>query len=114
MQQTLRIEKQEFKMPYELRPGQGQLFKNRDRGNNDRAPNLKGTALLALADGTTVELDIAAWTRESERAGRWLSLSIKLKQNREAAQPRLNGGRARFNDYVNEHGMPVDDEDISF
>ena len=100
---------------FELRPGQGQLFKNRDRGNNDRAPTLKGSALLELADGSTVELDIAAWTKESEKAGKWLSLSVKLK----AAQPvrstgasiAQNAGRQRFNERVAKVGTPLDELD---
>ena len=65
-------------MPYEQRPNSGQLFKNRDR-KNDKAPNLKGAGLLELEDGSLVELDIGGWTRESEKAGKWISLSIKLK-----------------------------------
>jgi hypothetical protein len=30
-------------------------------------------------NGQLYELDIAAWTKQSERAGKFLSLSIKLK-----------------------------------
>jgi hypothetical protein len=103
-------------MPYEHRPNSGSLFKNRNKGDNEKAPNLKGTALLELPDGTTVELDIAAWTRESEHAGKWLSLSVKLKQQRPIRQHFNNddGGRQDFNEFVNRHGTPVDDEDVPF
>jgi hypothetical protein len=112
-------------MAYELRPGQGQLFKNRDRGNNDRAPNLKGTALLQLADGTTVELDIAAWTKESDKAGKWLSLNVKLKGEQPIRQHFDNptGSREHFTQRVAEMGSQIDDtpsqerpdqDDISF
>jgi hypothetical protein len=103
-------------MPFQNRPGQGALFKNRDHEKNPKSPNLKGDALLELADGTTVELDLAAWTRDSERAGKWLSLSIKLKQERPIRQRFGNedGSRHDFNDYVNQHGTPVDDQDVPF
>jgi hypothetical protein len=93
-------------MPYEQRPGQGSLFKNRDKGNNERAPNLKGTGLLELADGSLIELDIAAWTKESQKAGKWLSLTIKLKQDRPIRQ--------RFNQRVQEMGSDIDDANIEY
>src|SRR5215470_12584962 len=97
-------------MPYELKPGQGQLFKNRNRGDNDRAPNLKGTALLQLEDGSTVELDIAAWSRESDKAGKWLSLTVKPKAARQQFDSNTNAGHQRFNDRVQEMGTPIDDD----
>jgi hypothetical protein len=65
-------------MAFEKKPGTGALFRNRDRDDNDRAPNLKGYALVEI-NGEPYELDIGAWTRESERAGKWLSLRVKLK-----------------------------------
>ena len=110
-------------MPFENRPGQGALFKNRDHEKNPRSPNLKGDARLELADGSTVELDIAAWTKESERADKWLSLAIRLKPERPIRQPFDGpGGRERFNDDVNQYGTRVggpstqqgDDEDVPF
>ena len=60
------------------RPNTAALFVNRKRGDNAKAPNLKGTGNIVI-DGGTYDLDIAAWTRESPKAGRWLSLSIELK-----------------------------------
>lgn len=80
----------------------GQLFKNRDKGNNQKAPNLKGNALLELADASTVEFDIAAWTRESERAGRWLALSIKLE-----GAPETPTSRAQLPPHGHGAPMPV-------
>jgi len=68
-------------MAFQQKPGQGALFRNRDRGDNERAPNLKGTALVLVGD-QILELEIAAWTRESEKAGKWLSLSVKAKSIR--------------------------------
>jgi hypothetical protein len=81
-------------MAYEHRPGQGSLFKNKDALGNPRAPNLKGSALIQNCD-QFYELDLAAWTKKSDRAGKWLSLSVKLKQQRKPAP-----GRAAFNERV--------------
>jgi hypothetical protein len=77
-------------MPWENKPGNGALFRNRDKSDGDNRPTLKGTALLQLEDGQTVELDIAAWTRESDKAGRWLSLSVKPKVIRQQFDQRPN------------------------
>ena len=60
------------------RPNSAALFVNRNRGTNEKAPNLKGDGTVEI-DGATYELDIAAWTKESPKAGKWLSLSIKVK-----------------------------------
>lgn len=61
-------------MAYELKEGQGSLFKNNKVSVN--APDCKGSVLI---NGQLYE--IAGWKRESERAGTWLSLSVKLKQD---------------------------------
>ena len=92
---------------FENRPGQGALFKNRDR-KNDRAPNLKGDALLQLETGELVEVEVAAWTKESEKAGRWLSLSVKPKTIRQRFD-NANAGRQRFNQRVAEEGQDIDE-----
>jgi hypothetical protein len=46
-------------MPYERRPNSGALFRNRDKGNNPKAPHLKGDALVEI-EGQLCELDLAA------------------------------------------------------
>ena len=84
-------------MPFEQRPNSGSLFKNRER-KNDKAPNLKSTGLLELEDGSLIELELAAWTKESQKAGKWLSLTIRLKGARQARQ---SSGR--------QHGADLDD-----
>jgi hypothetical protein len=48
-----------------------------------RRRDIKGDALLQLADGSIVELDIGAWLKESPKAGKFYSLSVKLKQSRD-------------------------------
>ena len=96
-------------MAYTHRTNSASLFVNRER-KNDNAPQLTGSGLLELADGSFVELDIAAWTRESPKAGKWLSLSIKLKDATRQARP--SNGRQHVSDYVNQHGTAFDDEGI--
>jgi hypothetical protein len=110
-------------MAFQNRPGQGALFKNRDHAKNPKSPNLKGDALLQLEDGSTVEIELAAWTKEGPTAGKWLSLSVKPKQIRQ----HFESGRDReeFDRRVQEIGTPLegdldaafgakDDEDIRF
>ena len=118
-------------MPYKLKPGQGQLFRNREK-KEDRHPNVKGNAMIDASavhqylaehpDATTMPLELAAWTKESDRAGKWLSFSVKLKQDRDSTQSRSGGGREQFNKRVQEVGSDIDaafgdkpeDSDISF
>lgn len=57
-------------MPFELKDGQGNLFRN-DRKEEDKHPDYKGQAMI---DGTLY--DIAAWLKEGKK-GKFLSLSIK-------------------------------------
>jgi hypothetical protein len=68
-------------MSWETKPGTGSLFRNRNKGGNQKAPNLKGEALIEI-NGQLYPVDIAARVKESEKAGRWLSLTIKLKEAR--------------------------------
>jgi hypothetical protein len=74
---------------FELCRNLGTLFRNREKGNNLKAPDLKGDGLIEIG-GHLYELDLAAWTKQTERAGKFLSLSIKVKKHRDAAQARAN------------------------
>jgi len=67
-------------MAYDNR-NSGVLFKNTKRGDNPKAPTLKGTGHVTIG-GVDYELDIAAWTHESAKAGKFLSLAIKLRGER--------------------------------
>lgn len=91
-------------MSFEQKPNSGSLFVNRGREKNPKAPNLKGSALLELESGELIELDIAAWVRESEKAGKWLSLSVKVKQP--SSDARSGAGHAA--------AEQVEDSDIPF
>lgn len=62
-------------MAYELREGQGSLFKN-DHKSKDSHPGARGEALIG-----GVVYEISAWTKEG-RKGRFQSLSFKPKQER--------------------------------
>lgn len=65
-------------MAFELREGQGSLFKN-DRKEKDSQPGARGEAMIG-----GVLYEISAWTKEG-RKGRFQSLSFKPKQQRRQA-----------------------------
>jgi hypothetical protein len=96
-------------MAFQNRPGQGALFRNREKKT---ANHLKGDALLQLEDGTTVEIELAAWVKEGPKAWPWLSLSVKPKAIRQRFEP--NGGREQFDGRVQQIGTPLDDLEQAF
>lgn len=57
-------------MAYELKEGQGSLFKN-ERREKDTHPNLTGKIKVA-----GVVYWISGWTKDGEK-GKWISLSVK-------------------------------------
>lgn len=63
-------------MAYELKEGQGSLFRN-ERKEKDSHPSARGEALIG-----GVLYEIASWTKEG-RKGKFQSLSFKPKQQRE-------------------------------
>lgn len=71
-------------MAFELREGQGTLFRNTKR-TSDNAPHARGEALIG-----GVLYEIAAWTREG-RNGKFQSLAIKPKQDRLDSQDAGSG-----------------------
>jgi len=62
-------------MAYELREGQGSLFKN-DNRTADNQPNARGEAMIG-----GVLYEVSAWTKEG-RKGKFQSLAFKPKQAR--------------------------------
>lgn len=62
-------------MAYELKEGQGSLFKNDKQ--NDRQPDFKGSILIG---GTTYE--IAAWNKTSRNGLSYMSLQASLPRER--------------------------------
>ncbi len=65
-------------MAYEMKPGQGSLFKNDTKGN-DKAPGYRGTILTPGGE----LLEIAAWVKEGKK-GKFFSLSVKEPRERPA------------------------------
>lgn len=59
----------------------GVLFRNKDKQEGDNRPSMKGFLTL---NGN--EYEVAAWKKESEKAGVFLSLSVKPKQARQEQQ----------------------------
>lgn len=59
-------------MAYELREGQGSLFRN-ERKEQDSHPGMTGTALIG-----GVEYWVSSWKKEGKK-GPWLSLAFKPK-----------------------------------
>lgn len=88
-------------MAYELKDGQGSLFKN-DKREKDTHPHATGTAMIG-----GVEYWVSAWTKEGAK-GKFQSLAFKPKVERaseirrEASKPsygeQSGGGRRELDD----------------
>lgn len=68
-------------MAFELREGQGSLFKNGKREEGSNQPNARGDCMIG-----GVVYEISAWTKESRLGIKFQSLSFKPKQERTPAQ----------------------------
>jgi hypothetical protein len=94
-------------MSYEQRPGATNLFSNRKKGDNEKAPDYKGDISLEI-DGQLCQLEAAVWERESQKAGKYLGLSLKLKLKHDRDSTRPNtGGRDQAS-----HAERPDDNDL--
>lgn len=75
-------------MAYEMRVGQGQLFKSKAR-KSDKSPSLSGK--LMLPNGVVVW--VSGWTRETAAGEKWISLqlgdAVDGQQAHQAAVSRL-------------------------
>ncbi len=69
-------------MAYEQKPGQGSLFQNTAK-EKDSHPDYRGDANI---DGVTYE--IAGWRKVAKSGKPYLSLSLKVKQERQQETPR--------------------------
>jgi hypothetical protein len=92
-------------MAYRQKPGQTNLFSNRDK-TSDKHPDFKGECQVEI-EGRLYPLDIAMWRKQSDRAGEFFSVSIRLKSQQ---QTRPNAGRQHFNERVAQLGQPIDDD----
>jgi uncharacterized protein (DUF736 family) len=61
-------------MAFELKDGQGTLFKN-DKKGNEKAPDYRGEAMI---DG--VMHKVAGWLKDGKN-GKWMSLKLEVKQD---------------------------------
>jgi hypothetical protein len=62
-------------MAYEMKPGQGSMFKN-DKKTTDTHPDYKGSVMLP--DGT--ECWISGWIKRPEGKTPFMSLSVQAKE----------------------------------
>jgi hypothetical protein len=76
---------------FEKRDMSGALFRNNKKGN-EKAPNSRGYVIIA-----GVEYELSGWTRESDKAGRWVSLAVKCKDDAPASG---NGKQQDFDDDI--------------
>ena len=74
-------------MAYELREGQGSLFKNKYKKTDDH-PNARGELLI---DGVLYE--VSAWTKKTKLGEPWQSLQLKRKEPRPQAEPAWGSDR---------------------
>ena len=58
-------------MAYEMRVGQGQLFKSKNR-KSEKSPNMSGK--LMLPNGVVVY--VSGWTKETAAGEKWISLQL--------------------------------------
>ena len=72
-------------MAFEPKPNTGSLFKNTFKKEGDKQPTLRGdifldkTFLINMMDiskGPLVKLQISAWSGESDKVGKYLTLNI--------------------------------------
>jgi hypothetical protein len=108
--QTARLPKGEkVDMPQYDNSNSGALFSNKDHQTNEKAPNLKGPGRVTIG-GVEYELDIAGWVKQSEKAGKFISLRIKLKGEQPMQQRVDNAGlgKQQFNQRVQAMGTEID------
>ncbi len=61
-------------MAYELKNGQGSLFRNKDKQPDSKQPDARGELMI---DGVLYE--VAGWIKEG-KSGKWTSLAVKPKE----------------------------------
>ena len=70
-------------MAFEQRPNTGTLFRNGELASNPKAPNMWAMRYCSSPMAVSLSLDIAAWLKERPKAGKFYSLSARLKQSRD-------------------------------
>jgi len=68
-------------MAYEPKDGSGALFKN-DKGGNEARPDYRGDLML-----NGVQYEISSWLKTAQNGNKFMSLSVKPKQERQQSAP---------------------------
>ena len=68
-------------MGYELREGQGSLFRNKQKETGDNKPNLTGEAKV-----NGIVYRVSAWTKLTKNGEKWLSLNIQPPKDQDVKQ----------------------------
>ena len=72
---------------YEQRDNSGSLFPNDKKGDNEKAPNLKGEGKYVCPHcGESSGLWLSGWTRTTAKGLKWLSLSLQPKEQQAKAR----------------------------
>ena len=87
-----------IQMPFEPRPGQTNLFSNRDK-KNEKHPDYKGECTVEI-DGKLHTLEVALRRKDGTKAGEYFDLRFK--------QSRSGDSRHRFNEKVAQLGTDLD------
>jgi len=89
-------------MAYEMRPGQGSLFRN-EKKTTDKHPSLKGKVMLPNGEVRWV----SGWTKKTAAGDSWISLSIgELAQQQSAVPPLDAHNQAKGNGYQADDDIP--------
>lgn len=93
-------------MAYEMRPGQGSLFRN-EKKTTDKHPSLKGKVMLPNGEVRWV----SGWTKKTAAGDTWVSLAIgDLVQQQGGGMVLDDHNKAKGNGYQPQGG----DDDIPF
>jgi hypothetical protein len=93
-------------MAYEMRPGQGSLFRN-EKKTTDKHPSLKGKVMLPNGEVRW----LSAWSKKTASGDTWLSLSVgDLVQQAGGGMVLDDHNQAKGNGYAPQGG----DDDIPF
>ena len=93
-------------MAYEMRPGQGSLFRN-EKKTTDKHPSLKGKVMLPNGEVRWV----SGWTKKTAAGDTWVSLAIgDLVQQQGGGMVLDDHNQAKGNGYQPQGG----DDDIPF
>lgn len=82
-------------MAFVLKPGQGTMFKNRDKDESDPKTktfaDMQGEGIVECPNCKEhIGVYVNGWIKTSEKAGKWISLSFRNKNNKKFGEPEKN------------------------